>query len=115
MSLADDGHTYGFSKHDAEQLANAIGGGDVEFDDSFTDLGSPGIYIYGFTLTSAGFVTTKTATADIYPLSSAAFGTVLVSGATIYDPAGWALGLASGKSGLCVKQDGKYYAIQAGC
>lgn len=115
MSLADDGHTYGFSKHDAEQLANAIGGGDVEFNDRYPRYPAVGVVFYGFTLTSTGFVATKTATADIFPLASAAFGAVLEEDATIYDPAGWALGMANATTGLCIKQGEKYYAIQAGC
>ena len=118
MSLADDGHTYGFSKHDAEQLANAIGGGDVEFNDRFTMPGgrnTGGVTLYGFTLSSAGFMTTATATATIYALGTAAFGSSIETGVNIYDPSGWALGLPSGSSGLCVKQSGYYYAIQAAC
>jgi hypothetical protein len=115
MSLSDDGQTYGFSKHDAEQLVNGIGGGDVEFNDRQPRYSGTGVVVYGFTLTNAGFVTTKTATANIFPIDGASFGSAIASGATIYDPAGWALGAASGQTGLCILQGGKYYAIQAAC
>jgi len=112
----NDNHTYGFSKSDAEEIVEMIGGGEGEFvEGRVRGGGGGGIVVYGFTLTSAGFVTTKTATANIFPLNEAVFGSSIESGAKIYDPAGWALGLASGKSGLCVKQGGKYYAIQAAC
>ena len=110
----NDNHTYGFSKGDAEELVEMIGGGEGEYVEGRVR-GGGGLKIFGFTLTNAGFVTTKTATADIFPLASAAFGTALEEDANIYDPAGWAIGATTGQTGLCVKQGGKYYAIQAGC
>lgn len=77
--------------------------------------GGGGVTVYGFTLSNDGFLSTGSAQASIYPLSNDSFGTLLESSVNIYDPAAWARGLPSGASGLCVKQGGSYYAIQAAC
>jgi hypothetical protein len=93
--------------------ADDIGSGVIRA--SVAGIGGGGAIFYGFTLSSSGFLTTTTATATIYALTGSGFGSIIESGATIYDSAGWALGVPSGTNGLCIKQGGLYYAIQAAC
>ena len=71
--------------------------------------------LYGFQLTNNGFLTTETAAADIYELNGAVFGSIIDDDAPIYDPSKWAAGAPIDLRGLCMKQGGKYYAIQAPC
>jgi hypothetical protein len=112
----NDNDTYGFSKADAEELVEMIGGGETEYlEGRVRGGGGGGAMLFGFTTTSSGFLTTTTATADIYALAGSGFGSLIQSGVTIYDSAAWARGLPSGVNGICVKQGGLYYAIQAAC
>jgi hypothetical protein len=114
----NDNDTYGFSKADAEELVEMIGGGETEYPELRPRQKSKGEgegKLYGFKLTNNGFLTTQTATADIYELANNVFGTMIADEATIYDPSKWAAGAAIDLRGLCIKQGGSYYAIQAAC
>jgi hypothetical protein len=114
----NDNHTYGFSKGDAEELVEMIGGRETEHFEGRPRGRTSNVTegrLYGFKLTNNGFLTTETATADIYELNGAAFGSVIDEDATIYDPSKWAAGAPIDLRGLCMKQGGLYYAIQAPC
>jgi hypothetical protein len=116
----NDNHTYGFSKGDAEELVEMIGGGEGEFVEgrvrpSTKSKGTGEGRFYGFELTSNGFLTTETASADIYELAGPIFGSMASEDADIYDPSKWYAGAGTGRRGICVKQDGLYYAVQSAC
>jgi hypothetical protein len=109
----NDNHTYGFSKGDAEELVEMIGGWEEEhFIGRVRPTKSAGITLYVFQLNSTGFETGDTATAVIYETSNAGTG-AFVGAATVYDPSTVARGLRNGEKGLCVLQGGSYIVVTA--
>ena len=85
----------------------------VEIDTDFAvvDLSSvSNEYHRVFELTAAVSMGSSSA-ADIRDMDD----TTVIETATVYDPVGMFDGLAIGKKGICVRQNGKYYIIQAEC
>lgn len=73
-----------------------------------------GSALYGYTCTeNFGATTTGLASATIYSLDGA--GSTSFGTDTVYDPMGIFAGEGDTQDGYCIKQGGKYYAIQLGC
>jgi len=108
--MAIDRNTWGFSKPDAEALKASIGGGETEIPDRLPG-GGGGIKLFGFALTSS--MSSNSAAADISTLDG--ISTSSIESSTVYDPQSIFSVLEVGDTGLCVKQGGKYYIVQANC
>jgi hypothetical protein len=107
-----DERTYGFSLQDATELANSIGSGES----SYLEIkprgggGGGGAELFRFTLNAS--LASGTADADIIQMD----GTDTGIDDTVRDPLGIFASLtAVGDSGLCLRQNGLYYVIQAIC
>jgi hypothetical protein len=105
--------TYGFSKTDAEELLQVIGNGDAEYAE-MKPRGKTGSgessRLFRFTLNAS--LASGTADADILLMN----GTDTGIDATVRDPLGIFASLTAVNSpGLCLRQDGLYYVIQAAC
>jgi hypothetical protein len=73
--------------------------------------GGSGSNLFAFALTAN--MASKSAAANISSVDGAA--TSSVESSTVYDPQDIFSVLESGDTGLCIKQGGKYYVIQANC
>lgn len=104
-----DESTYGFSKDDASALANMIGLSETEIPARRAVGGGGGVTLYRFTLNEAW--TAGAADADILEMD----GTDTTIDADVLDPLGIFGTLGIGDAGLCLLQNGVYYAIQAPC
>jgi hypothetical protein len=101
--------TYGFAKTDAEELVQLIGGGDAEYAEMKPKAAS-GVKLFRFTLNAS--LVSGTADADIIEMD----GTDTGIDATVRDPLGIFASLVTvGDAGLCLRQGGLYYVIQAEC
>jgi hypothetical protein len=109
----NDNHTYGFNREDHDALISVIemtetetpgrrgsGGG-----------GGGGANLFAFELT--GGMVSNSGPADISSIDGIA--TVSLESSTVYDPQNIFATLGTGDTGLCIKQRGKYYIIQANC
>lgn len=117
--MAGDKHTYGFSKQDARDLLQTIGGGDVEFPEirpRGRGGGGGGSRLVVFELTAD--LTSRSAAAKFYEVSDDHFldpGNY-IEDATLVSPLGIGVGiLVTGDLGHAVAQDGRYVFIQADC
>ena len=109
--MPKDERTYGFSRPDAEALVNMIGveEGNVP---RRKPRGGGGNRLFRFTMNENwGATTAGAADSDILEMD----GTDTGIDADVLDPLGTFSTLTSGSAGLCIRQDGKYYAIQAPC
>lgn len=106
--MADE-NTYGFSKSDAGELVQLIGSGDGEYPEGRVRSGSGGAKLFRFTLNAS--LASGTADADILKMD----GTDTGIDANVLDPLGIFSILLNGDPGICVKQGGIYYAVQAPC
>ena len=107
--MAIDRNTWGFSKPDAEALKASIGGGETEIPDRLPG-GTGGVKLFRFTLNAS--LASGTADADILLMDGTDTGT----DATVRDPLGIFASLVTvGDAGLCLRQNGLYYVIQAAC
>lgn len=105
-----DEHTYGFSKADASELLTKIGSGDREYPEGkVRGVTAAGSRLFRFTLNEAW--TAGAADADILLMD----GTDTTIDADVLDPLGIFSTLTTGDPGLCIRQDGSYYVIQAPC
>lgn len=109
--MAQDEHTYGFAKQDAQALLRHVGGDDGEYIEGVVRGNTSGnrARLYRFTMNedwSAGV-----ADSDILLMD----GTDTTIDADVLDPLGVFSALSNGDGGLCLLQDGIYYAIQAPC
>lgn len=105
---------YAFNAQDKDALLREIGAGGGEVPQFSHPGGGGGKTLFRFTLTSGW--TSGSASADIKEISD---GTAVES-STVEDPLtifsdGTTGSLISGDDGLCLKQGGSYYAIQAPC
>lgn len=101
--------TYGFAKTDAEELVQLIGNGDIEHTEGRTR-GGGSLKLFRFTLNAS--LASGTADADILLMD----GTDTGIDATVRDPLGiFATLVTVGDAGLCLRQSGLYYVIQANC
>lgn len=110
--MPQDNHTYGFTKNDAGELVQLIGGGDGEYiEGTVRGQGSGGnkARLYRFTMNEDW--TAGVADSDILAMDGTDTGT----DADVLDPLGIFSTLSNGDAGLCLLQDGIYYAIQAPC
>jgi hypothetical protein len=106
---AQDTTTYGFNKPDSLDLLQLIGNGDGEYSEGRVR-GGGGIKLYRFTLNAS--LASGTADADILLMDGTDTGT----DADVLDPLGiFATLVTVGDAGLCLKQGGAYYVIQAPC
>lgn len=102
---------YGFSRPVADQLKNGIGGTPHEANTGGPYL-HPFIRLYRFTMNEAWGATTATAAdSDILLMD----GTDTNTDDDVFDPLGIFSDMTTGDAGICIYQDGKYWAIQAGC
>lgn len=102
---------YGFTEGLAQQLVNGIGGTPQEIDTA-KRLPPPFLRFYRFTMNEDWGDTTATAAdSDILEMD----GTDTDTDAEVFDPLGIFSDMTTGDAGICVYQDGKYWAIQAGC
>jgi len=107
-----DENTYGFRKDDADALINMIGMGEVETPGRrLGGGGGSGISLFAFELTAD--MASNSATADISTLDG--ISTDSLESSTVYDPQAIFGILETGDTGLCIKQGGLYYIIQANC
>ena len=113
----NDNHTYGFSKADADELVEMIGGGETEHFEGRVR-GGVGLKIFGFTLTqpidrSGGSVYGFPAAANIHRLTPGFqfLNPAFATGQAVQDPSGASIGMEAGQTGLCVRQHGFYFAI----
>jgi hypothetical protein len=103
-----DENTYGFRKDDADALIAGIGMGETETPGR--RLGSGGAQLFRFTLNAS--LASGTADADILLMD----GTDTGIDASVLDPLGIFASLVdAGDTGLCLRQGGSYYVIQAAC
>jgi len=107
-----DENTYGFRKDDADALIGIIGMGETETPGRrLGGGGGSSAVLYAFTLTEA--ITDGEAAAIILELDGVdatnSFNDVVYDPMNIFDT------LIENSSGLCIKQGGKYYIIQAKC
>lgn len=109
--MPQDNHTYGFSKGDAGELVQLIGGGDQSYIEGRVRGGQAQARarLYRFTLNAN--LNTGTADADILEMD----GTDTTIDADVLDPLGIFSALVNTNAGLCLYQDGSYYVIQAPC
>lgn len=98
--------TFGFSKPDALELIQLIGGADSEFPEM--RVRRSGIRLVRFQL-KEGFAT-GTASATLKTMDGE-----VIEVADVLDPEGIFEELVARDTGLALKQSGKYYAIQAPC
>lgn len=111
MAFEDDRITFGFRRADAEALAKSIGGGDTEFPEG-RPRGNGGRALYRFTLNeNMGATTANQADADLLEMD----GTDTNLDVDILDPVAIFSSLTNGDAGICYKQSGNYYVIQAEC
>lgn len=103
--MASDEATYGFSKADATEIVQLIGGSDVEYPETRR---RGGLGIFRFVLLAN--LTSGTASATIKNMA----GTT-ISTKDVLDPEGIFAELVSGDTGLAIGQGGKFYVIQAPC
>mgnify|MGYP000504183545 CR=1 FL=1 len=112
MAFDDDRVTFGFNRSDAEALAKSIGGGDFEYREGKVRTTAGGSRLYRFTLNeNMGATTANQADADLLEMD----GTDTNIDVDILDPVAIFSSLTSGDAGLCYKQAGNYYVIQAEC
>ncbi|MCA9130695.1 MAG: hypothetical protein KDB22_26590 [Planctomycetales bacterium] len=104
--MRDADNTYGFSKDDAGELVQLIGGADREYLEGKVRGNGGGASIYLFTLTAT--ITSGSGTGTIRNLSD---DTEIATGQTIEDPLGHFTGLTSGYRGYCVKNGANYVAL----
>lgn len=110
MTTKDEG-IYGFSKQDANDiLRSAI----VAREKIISGQRRQASVVTMFVAQLTGSWSSRTATADISTLDGVDW-TLLEEDATIYDPLSIFGTLASGDYCYVLKQNGKYYAIQAPC
>jgi hypothetical protein len=102
-----DESTYGFSKADASELIQSIGGSEETYREGLVRSNATGLF--RFTLNAS--LSTGTADADILRMD----GTDTGIDDDVLDPLGIFDTLTTGDAGLCLKQGGKYYVIQAPC
>lgn len=109
--MARDEATYGFSRDDAYSLLRHVGGSESEYPEGSVRGGSgTTARLYRFTLNAS--LASGTADADILLMD----GTDTGIDANVLDPLGIFASLTSvGATGLCLKQGGVYYVIQAPC
>jgi hypothetical protein len=108
--MAIDRNTWGFSKPDAEALKASLLNGETETSDRLPG-GGGGIKLFAFTLTAD--MASKSAAAGIFSLDGVT--TSSVESSTVYDPQNIFSTLKTDGTGLCLKQGGAYYVIQANC
>jgi hypothetical protein len=108
--MARDENTYGFRKDDADALIASIGMGESETPGRRFSGGSTST-LFAFALTAD--MVAKSAAADISNLDGAS--QTFAEASTVYDPQDIFGTLNDGDTGLCLKQAGKYYIIQANC
>lgn len=107
--MAGDRHTYGFSKQDARDLLQTIGGGDVEFPEIRPrGRGGGGSRLVRFELTAS--LASGTGAADFQEMDGTA-----ISSDTLRDPEAIFAVLDTGDRGLAMLQGGQYFAVQAKC
>ena len=104
--MATDDNTYGFSKADATELLQGIGGNDGEFIEGRVRGGGGTGRIRLFTLT--GTIASGTGLATIRNLAD---DTEIGTGLNVLDPLGHFDGLTSGYRGFCVKDGSDYVAL----
>ena len=108
----EDDITYGFNREQALELVNGIGQRDFNvrlYEEQIGGSSGGGISLWRFTLNEAW--TAGAADADILEMDGTDTGT----DADVLDPLGIFGSLTTGDAGLCLLQNGVYYAIQAPC
>ena len=107
----NDNHTYGFNRDDHDALIAGIGMTETETPGRRGSGGGGGDTLYAFELTAN--MSSFAATANIQKLDGVSFDEIESS--TVYDPVDIFSSLLNGATGLCIKQGGRYYIIQAHC
>jgi len=109
MATTDE-NTYGFNKLDASELVQFIGNSDKEYVEGKVRDGGGTTKLFRFTLNAS--LASGTADADILLMD----GTDTGIDDDVLDPLGiFAILTSIGSEGLCLRQGGKYYVIQAPC
>lgn len=106
--MAQDDSTYGFNKADARSLLESIGGGENLYSE-IKPRGSGGTKLFRFTLNADW--SSGVADADILEMD----GTDTGIDDDVRDPLGIFDTIGTGDAGLCLRQAGLYYVIQAPC
>lgn len=110
--MAKDTSTYGFNRKDAEDLINAIENREMTYREGLVRGGGARIKLYRFTLNEdMGATTTNKGDADILEMD----GTDTGIDADVEDPLAIFSTLTNTDAGLCLRQGGSYYIIQAPC
>lgn len=109
MSGGADDSTYGFNRRDAREIAAGLGGKEKTTPRG-TSAGGGQLFIFRLNEPWASGV----ADSDIYSIDGADY-TDTGEDADVYDPLGVFASLTTDDFGMCLRQSGKYYAIQAPC
>ena len=113
--MAIDNNTWGFSKPVAEALQASIVNSETEIPERLPGGGAGGgggEFLFGFV--TSNIMTSGQTSSDFRRLDGAIEGDDL-PGSTLYDPMGVFEGLPANTEGYCIRQGGRYYAIQAKC
>jgi hypothetical protein len=109
-----DENTYGFRKDDADALINMIGMGEVETPGRRLGGGGGAAADTLFSFSLSANLSSGIASASIYEMAPTAVGD-FVETSSVRDHLHIFEDLLSGDTGLCIKQGGYYYVIQANC
>lgn len=108
MSGGADDSTYGLNRRDAREVVAGLGGKEKTTPRSVAG----GVQLFIYRLNEPW--SSNAADADIYSIDGADY-TDTGEDATVYNPLAEFSSLTTDDFGMCFKQAGKYYAIQAPC